>query len=173
MLASALMALSVTACSAQAGFPDTRIDPGMPLAPEDYSGAFALVLDPRDAPAHNEDLGMPVDVTVQSPAGPPGAMEADGAELQTYHVELFVSDGAITRCTVQDNSPDGDYTDASCRRTGHIVQIVVSGTEAGRLIFELAKPEAGGLLSGRGFLQHPVLPVSPSIGSVTLTPAAG
>lgn len=162
---------ALAACSAQAEFPDTRAPAGLVLTPEDYTGAFVMVLDSRDAAEHNAELGMPVDVSLRPEPGEGVDLNAAAQAEQSYHVELTTEGGAVTRCTVQEDDRDGSYAEAICRREGDILQIVVSGTSTGRLVFELAKPEDGGPLSGRGFLQHPVLPVSPSIGSVTLTPA--
>lgn len=167
------LAFGLMGCSAQADFPDVRASAGLPLSPEDYTGAFVMTLDLRAAAEHNSDLGVPVDITLRSsPSGSgPADMNAPEETLQFYHVELFTESGAVTRCTVQEGDSDGAYSNAACRRAGDIVQIVVSGAETARLIFEVAKPQDGGPLTGRGFLQHPVLPVSPSIGAVTLTPA--
>lgn len=179
-LAAALSAACVTSCSAQADFPDVRNSNGTALNASDYTGAFTMVLDSAAAADHNADLGVPVDISLRpAPSASDGAgegglnLDASQDTRQYYHVELFTDAGEITRCTVQEGGPDGSYSDARCRRVDQVIQIVVSGGSAGRLIFEVAKEQDGAPLAGRGFMNHPALPVSPSIGAVTLTALPG
>lgn len=175
-LAAALSAACLTSCTAQADFPDVRNSNGAALDASDYTGAFTMVLDSSAAAAHNADLGIPVDINLRpDPSASDGDLNLDASQdtRQFYHVELFTDGGEITRCTVQESGPDGSYSDARCRRVDQVIQIVVSGGSAGRLVFEVAKEQDGAPLAGRGFMNHPALPVSPSIGAVTLTAVPG